>query len=129
MRVPPAAIYFSEEDRQWILDQIDSCLASGALTLGKFGLELEAKFAALCGTNHAIAVNSGTSALEIILRSIGVEGREVVVPTNTFYATAGAVLHAGGRPRFVDCDPAALAVDVESLKESLTPVTAAVSVV
>src|SRR5439155_24882412 len=66
---------------------------------------------------------------EIILRSIGVEGREVVVPANTFYATAGAVVHAGGRPVFADCEPSSLSLDPESLKEKLRPETAAVIVV
>ncbi len=129
MRVAPANIYFPDEDRAWILEQIDACLQSGRLTLGKYGEQLEDEFAALCGTRYAIAVNSGTSALEIILRSIGVEGREVIVPTNTFYATAGAVVHAGGRPRFVDCEPASFALDFAALESAITPETAAVIVV
>src|SRR5688500_17442869 len=49
MRVPPAAIYVPEEDRKWILEQIDACLQSGQLTLGKNGKQLEEEFAALCG--------------------------------------------------------------------------------
>jgi len=102
MRVPPASIYFPEEDRAWILSQIDECLSTGQLTLGKHGQAFENAFAEACGTRYAVAVNSGTSALEIILRSVGVERREVVVPANTFYATAGAVVHAGGIPKFAD---------------------------
>jgi dTDP-4-amino-4,6-dideoxygalactose transaminase len=129
VKIPPAAIYFSEEDRAWVLERIDECLATGALTLGRFGAELEAEFARLCGVRHAIAVNSGTSALEIILRSIGVAGRSVIVPTNTFYATGGAVIHAGGRPLFADCEPDAFALDPESLRRVLTSDVAAVIVV
>jgi dTDP-4-amino-4,6-dideoxygalactose transaminase len=129
MKVPPAAIHFPEEDRAWILARIDECLQSGRLTLGSNGAALEEAFAELCQVRYAVAVNSGTSALEIILRAIGVEGREVVVPTNTFYATGGAVLHAGGRIRFADCEPQYFALDVESLREALEPQTAAVIVV
>jgi perosamine synthetase len=129
MRVPPAAIYFPESDRAWILERIDECLRTGRLTLGPNGEQLEAEFAALCGVRHAVAVNSGTSALEIILRAIGVEGREVVVPANTFYATAGAVVHAGARPRFADCDPATFALDAEALERAIGPETAAVILV
>ncbi len=129
MRVSPANIYFPDEDRAWILEQIDSCLQSGRLTLGKYGEQLEDEFASLCGVRYAVAVNSGTSALEIILRSIGVEGREVIVPTNTFYATAGAVVHAGGRPRFADCEPGSFALDFAALESAITPQTAAVIVV
>jgi perosamine synthetase len=129
MRVAPANIYFPPQDRRWILEQIDNCLQSGQLTLGNFGQQLEEAFADLCGVRYAVAVNSGTSALEIILRTVGVEGREVVVPTNTFFATAGAVVHAGGIPHFVDCDPASFALDPQALAQAITPRTAAVIVV
>src|SRR5438445_9796233 len=129
MKVPPAAIYFPEQDRRWILEQIDECLGSGALTLGKHGEALEESFAERCRCQYAVAVNSGTSALEIILRTIGVEGREVVVPTNTFFATPAAVLHAGGLVRFADCDPQDFSLDTSSLHDCLGPQTAAVIVV
>ena len=129
MRVPPAAIYVPEEDRKWILEQIDACLQSGQLTLGKNGKQLEEEFAALCGTKYAVAVNSGTASIEIILRAIGVEGREVIVPTNTFYATGGAVVHAGGKPRFVDCEPGSFAIDADALEKAIGPDTAAVVMV
>ena len=129
MKVPAAAVHFPEEDRAWILARIGECLESGRLTLGPNGAAFEEAFAQLCQVRYAVAVSSGTSALEIILRAIGVEDREVVVPTNTFYATAGAVLHAGGRIRFADCEPASFALDVESLRAALGPQTAAVVVV
>ena len=129
MRVPAASIYFPDEDRARILAQIDACLSTGQLTLGTHGQAFEADFAKVCGTQYAVAVNSGTSALEIILRAIGVQSREVVVPANTFYATAGAVVHAGGIPRFADCEARSFALDVESLRSSITPATAAVMVV
>ncbi len=129
MKVPPAAIYFPDEDRDWILSQIDECLRTGALTLGKNGQALEREFAERCGVRHAAAVNSGTSALEIILRAIGVAGREVVVPANTFFATAAAVVHAGGSVRFADCHAETFALDVASLRESIGPQTAAAIVV
>jgi perosamine synthetase len=127
--VPAAKIQFLPEDRIWIADRIQEVLASGQLTLGKYGKEFEEKFAALCGVRHAIAVNSGTSALEIILRSLGVEGRDVIVPTNTFFATAAAVVHAGGNPVFLDMDPESFAVRPEVVEKNLTPKTAGVIVV
>lgn len=129
MRIPPAAVYVPAEDRAWILSRIDECLQTGRLTLGPYGAALEESFAALCQVRYAVAVNSGTSALEIILRALGVEGREVIVPTNTFYATGGAVLHAGGRIRFVDCEPESFALDPDSLRGAIGPQTAAVVVV
>ena len=105
MRVPPARIHVPEEDRREILAAIDECLATGQLTLGKHGQAFEEAFAATAGTKHAIATSSGTSSLEIIFRAIGVDGGEVIVPTNTFFATPAAVMHAGGRVRFAECDP------------------------
>jgi dTDP-4-amino-4,6-dideoxygalactose transaminase len=55
-----------------------------------------------------------------------VEGREVVVPANTFYATAAAVIHAGGRPRFADIDPTTMALSAETVEAAMTPDVAAV---
>jgi perosamine synthetase len=127
--VPAAKIQFFPEDRVWIADRIQEVLASGQLTLGKYGKEFEEKFALLCGVRHAIAVNSGTSALEIILRSLGIEGRDVLVPTNTFFATAAAVVHAGGNPVLLDMDPESFSVQADVVEKSLTPNTAGVIVV
>ena len=127
--VPAAKIQFLPEDRVWIADRIQEVLASGQLTLGKYGEEFEEKFAKLCGVRHAIAVNSGTSALEIILRSLGVEGRDVLVPTNTFFATAAAVVHAGGNPVLLDMDPESFSVRPEVVEKNLTPKTAGMIVV
>ena len=127
--VPAARIQFLPEDRAWIAERIQEVLASGQLTLGRYGLEFEKGFAALCGTRHAVAVNSGTSALEIILRVLDVAGKDVLVPTNTFFATAAAVVHAGGRPVFVDLDPESFAVRPEDVEKALTPRTAGLVVV
>jgi dTDP-4-amino-4,6-dideoxygalactose transaminase len=127
--VPAAKIQFLPEDRAWIADRIQEVLASGQLTLGKYGAEFEKEFARLCGVRHAVAVNSGTSSLEIILRSLGIEGKKVLVPTNTFFATAAAVVHAGGIPVLIDMDPESFAVRPEIVEKSLTPGTVGIIVV
>jgi len=127
--VPAAKIQFLPEDRVWIAEKIQEVLTSGQLTLGKYGAEFEKKFAGLCGTRHAIAVNSGTSALEIILRSIGIEGMDVLVPTNTFFATAAAVVHAGGNPVLIDMDPESFAIRPDDVEKALTAKTAGLIVV
>ena len=128
-KVPAAKIQFLPEDRVWIAERIQEVLSTGQLTLGKYGAEFEQKFAQFCGTRHAIAVNSGTSSLEIILRTLGVEGKDVLVPTNTFFATAAAVVHAGGHPVLVDMDPESFAVRPEDLEKKLTPKTVGLIVV
>jgi perosamine synthetase len=129
IRVPAARIQFLPEDRAWIAEKIQEVLATGQLTLGKYGIEFEQKFAALCGVRHAIAVNSGTSSLEIILRALGVEGKDVLVPTNTFFATAAAVVHAGGTPVLVDMDPETFGITPEEIEKRLTAKTAGMVVV
>jgi perosamine synthetase len=103
-KIPAQRYDFSEDDIRFVVERLAELLRSRSfLTLGAYGEEFERRFAAYSGVRHAIAVASGTAALEIILRAIGVEGGEVIVPTNTFAATAFAVVHAGGRPVFADC--------------------------
>jgi dTDP-4-amino-4,6-dideoxygalactose transaminase len=128
-KIPAAKIQFLPEDREWIAGRIMEVLATGQLTLGRYGAEFEQKFAALCGVPHAVAVNSGTSSLEIILRALGVEGKDVLVPTNTFFATAAAVVHAGARPILLDMDPESFGIRPEEVEKKLTPETAAIVVV
>jgi len=127
--VPAARVVFSERDRAEILAMIDESLRTGSLTLGPHTRSLEAAFAERHDAPHAVAVSSGTSALEIVFRSLGVTGREVIVPANTFFATAGAVLHAGGVPRFADVDARTLALSVQSIEMALTPQAAGVVIV
>ena len=127
--IPAAKIVIPEEDRKAILERIDEAMRTGALTLGKNGKEFEDSFAKLIGVKHAVAVNSGTSAIEIPLRVLGVAGKEVVVPTNTFFATAAGVVHAGGRPAFADVGAGTLALTLESVRKAVTPQTAGVVMV
>ncbi len=127
--IPPARVDFTAEDRMWIAERIQEVLESGRLTLGRYGQAFEEAFAELCGARYAIAVNSGTAALEIILRAIGVAGTDVLVPANTFFATAAAIVNAGGRPLLMDTDPDTLGTSPEEVERRLTPATSAVVVV
>src|SRR5262245_55120876 len=127
--IPAAKIVIPAEDRRQIVARIDEALRTGVLTLGHNGQAFETAFARVVGARFAVAVQSGTSALEIILRSLGVEGREVVVPTNTFFATPAAVIHAGGRPRFADVDRATMGLTVETVGAAISSETAAVILV
>jgi len=129
VKVPAAGIYFPEEDRKEILSKIDKALESGQLTLGKSGEEFEKKFAEYVGAKHAIAVNSGTSALEIPLRIFDVRGKNVVVPTNTFFATPAAVIHAGGKVKFAEADSETFSLDVDDISEKIDKDTKGVIVV
>ena len=128
-QIPAAKIQFLPEDRLWIADRIQEVLATGQLTLGRYGKEFEQKFAAFCGLQHSVAVNSGTSSLEIILRCLGVNDQDVLLPTNTFFATAAAVVHAGGRPILVDMDAESFSLRPEDVDKMLTSKTAGMIVV
>lgn len=128
--IPPAKPYFPPEDIPLIKNEIEKILRSGMLTLGEYTRRFEAEFAKLCEVSHAVAVNSGTSALEIALRSLGLrKGDEVLLPTNTFTATAAAIIFAGGKPVFTDVNAKTISLDAENVQKYLTPKTKAVMVV
>lgn len=138
MGVQAARIVFHEPDRAEIAAAITDILTIGALTLGTYTQRFEHDFAAAHRSNttsqhgatpSAVATSSGTAALEILLRSVGVAGRDVVVPANTFYATAAAAISAGARPVFADIDAATFALSPRTLAAALTDQTAAVVVV
>ena len=126
MKVTPARVVFTAADRAEIAGAVEHALETGSLTLGPATQRFEEAFATQHQSPHAVAVASGTAALEILLRSVGVAGREVVVPANTFFATAAAVLHAGGIPVFADVDEDTMALSPDSLRGALTERTGAV---
>jgi dTDP-4-amino-4,6-dideoxygalactose transaminase len=89
--------------------------------------QFETRFAAYCETTACVGVANGTDALELILAELGIgPGDEVIVPTNTFVATAEAVCAVGARPRFVDVLPDTLLIDPDAVAAAAGPATAAV---
>jgi perosamine synthetase len=127
--VPPIRIDFNDGDKAWIAERITEVLTSGRLTLGVYGDEFEKQFAAMHGVKHAIAVNSGTCSLEIIFRALGVAGKDVLVPADTFAATAVTVIAAGGTPILMDTDLRTLSTTAAEIEKRLTPNTVAVAIV
>jgi dTDP-4-amino-4,6-dideoxygalactose transaminase len=123
--VQAARVVFPPADRAEIAAAVTEILGSGMLTLGPYTQRFETDFAAAHGAPHAVATGSGTAALEISLRAVGVTGLDVIVPANTFYATAAAVLRAGATPVFADIDPGTFALSPRTLAAALTPDTAA----
>lgn len=125
--VPAARVEFDAAARTEILDRVDRSLASGALTLGPHGAALEELARPWTGRPTA-AVSSGSAALEIALRIVGVEGRTVLVPANTFFATAASTIRAGAAVDLVDTEPVGLGMDPAALRAALDahPDTAAV---
>lgn len=112
-----------------IREGFDRVLADSSFVRGPDVARFEAEFAAYCGVGHTIGVGNGTDALELALLALDLApGDEVLVPANTFVATAEAVVRAGARPVFVDCDDDYL-IDVDSAAEAVTPRTRAVMAV
>ena len=93
-------------------DAVLEVLRSGHYVLGEPVAAFEREFAAYCGTQHAVALNSGTSALHLALMAAGIgPGDEVVTVAMTFVATVAAILYTGATPVLVDVDPATFTMD------------------
>jgi dTDP-4-amino-4,6-dideoxygalactose transaminase len=105
----------------------DRVLRSGRFILGGEVEAFEAECAALVGTNHALAVSSGTDALIVALMALGIgPGDEVLVPTFTFFATAGSVHRVGATPVFVDACPVCFNLDTTKAAAKITARTKAI---
>ena len=127
--LPPVPIV-GEEEKQAVLEVLESGTLSAAahtnIRGGARAQRFEEEFAAYCGANHAIAVNSGTAALHVALAAGGIgPGDEVLVPSYTFTATASAVLMHNAIPIFVDVDPRTFCMDPAKTAEAVTPATRA----
>jgi dTDP-3-amino-2,3,6-trideoxy-4-keto-D-glucose/dTDP-3-amino-3,4,6-trideoxy-alpha-D-glucose/dTDP-2,6-dideoxy-D-kanosamine transaminase len=113
-------------DPEEIFDGIRKLLKTGAFTLGPEVEQFEKSFAALIGTKHAVGVGSGTDALKLPLKALGVGyGDEVITAANTFIATAGAINEIGAKTVFVDCTKY-YTMDVSQVEKAITPRTKAI---
>jgi len=113
-----------------IRDAVTRVLESQQFVLGKEGAALEQEIAALCGVRYGIGVASGTDALILALRAVGVKfGDEVILPPFTFVATGSAVSALGARPVFADIDPATFNVTAAEISKRITKNTRAIVVV
>jgi dTDP-4-amino-4,6-dideoxygalactose transaminase len=114
-----------------IRDEIDAAMAhvidAGAFILGPDVELFESEWAEFCEARHAIGVASGTAAIHLLLEAVGVgPGDEVIVPANTFVASALPLMHRGARPVLVDCDPVSATLDLDAVTAAVTPRTRAV---
>lgn len=129
--IPLLRLKYSDEDIKYIQEGVKEILLSGYLTMADKVRHFEKEFADWVGVKYTIGTNSGTSSLEIPLRAIGVEGKSVICPSNTYMATPIAAVHAGARIVFVDSERETLQISADSLKNALDQVedVAAVMVV
>jgi dTDP-4-amino-4,6-dideoxygalactose transaminase len=106
---------------------LESIVSRAAYTLGPELEQFENEFAEYCGCHYAVGVSSGTDALKVALLAAGVTaGDEVIVPVNTFIATAEAVSHVGARPVFVDCLAETANIDPGLIEAAITERTKAI---
>ena len=87
------------------MEKLKKFVDTGDFTLGKELYKFEKNFSKLIGTKYAVGVNSGTDAIKLALKVLGVKkDDEVITAANTFVATVGAITEIGAKPVFVDCD-------------------------
>lgn len=99
---------------------------TGDFTLGKPLEIFEKKFAKIIGTKYAVGVNSGTDAIKLPLKAIGIKaGDEIITAANTFVATVGAITELGAKPIFIDCDDT-FCMDVNLIEKKITKKTRAI---
>jgi dTDP-4-amino-4,6-dideoxygalactose transaminase len=110
------------------IDQaIEGVISNTAFVLGKAVEEFEKKFAVYCEAKHCLGVNSGTSALIMVLQALGVkEGDEVITTPNTFIATAEAISQVGAKPVFVDIQENSFNMDPTKLEKAISGKTKAI---
>ena len=109
------------------IDSVVQVIRSGWLTMGPKTIEFENKFKNFIGSNYAISVNSATSALHLALSALGVvKGDEVIIPTNTFIATAEAVTYLGAVPILCDIEPQFHNIDTSKIEALITNNTKAI---
>jgi len=128
-KVAAARPSFSDRDVAAILPELEAVLRSGRLILGEFTDRFEREFGNYVGTKHAVAVNSASSALQIVLRFFGVSGREVIMPANNFPGVVSAAIYEGAVPVLAEMDPSSFCIDTEDVLRRINGRTAGVIVV
>ena len=121
VRFSPLGQQFENVDE--VFDELRDLVSRGDFTLGRDVGEFEKLFASAMGVKHAIGVGSGTDAIKVPLKAIGLgPGDEVITTANTFWATVGAIAEVGADIKFVDCDDS-FCMDVDRLEDAITEKT------
>ena len=115
---------FSNCEDLW--EELKAFVSTGDFTLGQPLSRFENQFAQLTGTRFAVGVNSGTDAIKLSLKALGIgEGDEVITAANTFVATVGAIAEIGAKPVFVDCNDS-FCMNVDLVEKAITERTGAI---
>lgn len=117
--ISPFYLDLSDQEISDLERSLGDILRSGTLILGPHTKRFESEFAEYIGTKHAVAVNSGTSALEILLTARGAKGKRVAVASNTNFASVAAIIRAGGDPVFMDMTEEYFVPNLDILKRTV----------
>ena len=116
-----------QKHKEEYLKAIEAVCEETAFSGGKFADKFDKEFAEFCGVPYAVGVNNGTSALHCAMMALGIgEGDEVIVPANTYIATAWGVTYTGATPVFVDCTSDTWEIDPDKIEEKITDKTKAI---
>lgn len=119
--------YQHQQVKLEIFKAFEEVYESTAFSGGAFVEKFEIEFAEFIKTKYAIGINNGTSALHLALLALGIKsGDEVILPANTFIATAWAVSYCGATPVFVDCNPLTWEIDEIDIEKKITKKTKAI---
>ena len=115
-----------QQVKKEIFEAFEKVYEKTAFSGGPFVQEFEQKFSKYVGSKHAIGVGNGTEALHLAMLALDIgPGDEVIIPANTFIATAWGVSHAGAKPVFVDCDDT-WEIDTLKIEAAITNKTKAI---
>ena len=130
MKIPIFKLEFEDEFiNDWNRLSTEILSGNNLLSESKYVRKFEQGFAKLSNSEHALAISSGTTALEAALKAIGVKGKEVIIPSNTFFATALAVENAGGKLVLVDAELDSFSLSPSLLERKISKKTGAVILV
>lgn len=117
----------TEKLKPQLLKAIESVIDETAFSGGRFVEAFENQFKEFCPAQYIMGVSNGTSALTLALLALGIkEGDEVLVPANTFIASAWAISHVGAKPVFVDCDPKTWNIYIDQIQDKINSKTKAI---
>ncbi len=120
--IPIAKPWIGEEEKR----EVEKVLDSGMLAYGEWVKRFEKEFAEYIGVKHALSTTNGTQALILALEAIGIRGKEIIVPSFTFIASATSILRAGGRPVFAEINEKTYNIDPQDIRKKITDKTIAI---
>ena len=129
IKIPIFKLEFDKKFQNKYNDLSSKIFNSKSLSEGMFVYKFEKKFSEFVHSKYSIAVSNGTTALEIAFRAIDISNKEVIVPTNTFFATIISIIKAGGIPVLCDNQEGSPDINIKEVEKKITKKTKAICVV